>query len=438
MRKVKAVVGILVMLLCLNIGTMVTYAKESEQVKVTDSQGLIYRYPIDYEGEIEKTDVWAVSAGKLKKSEIVIPDTFKGKKVVAVDWNGFQNCKKLTGITIGKNVAYIRDYAFYGCENLSRINFKGDLVRFLFDCTFEKCTSLKKIILPRNLESISGTTFSKSGLEEITLPGKVTMIDSGAFADCKSLKKVNLNNKLTMIGSECFEGCKQLAQITIPQKVEIIEVGAFDGCKNLEKVTFQGKVNEIQKYAFRDTLFLKKSRKGKYCIMNGLLVETYEKVKGNLIINGKKKINGQKIRGISGSAYENNKELNSIRIKNVKYVTGNAFENCKAKECKIENAKKFSYWAFNDSEIQSFYVQAIDELKYCFGGLTTEKFYAEDIGKYGYLGVPESAKEAYLDLDEVHQIVCESMDSNATLYVPAEQVEEYKNLVHCNVAVWEK
>lgn len=463
MRKIKAVaVGILTMALCVNMGAAETMAKESgvnivskgtiiqeeithpsmkkadERETVTDSQGLVYRYPIDDEGEITSTEIWSVSAGELKKSNIIVPDTFHGKKVAQVDWDGFKDCKKLRSITLGKNVNCIKSMAFLRCKNLSEVKIKGNSLESIYSSAFDGCISLKKIDLPKSMKWISESAFARSGLEQITVPAKVINLYGYSFAECKKLKKVKLSKNLYGIQYSCFEGCTALEEIVIPKKVKNIRYEAFKGCKKLENVTFRGKVEEIEKNAFQDTPFLNKAKKGKYCIINGLLVETYHKVKGNLAINGKKKINGQKIRGISGSAYSNNKNLNKITIKNVKLITGYAFENCKAKECRIKNAGKFSYWAFYDSEIPTFRVQSVDELNYCFGGLKTKKYYAEDIGKYGYRGIPEDIKEVYLDFDKVYKKVRESLIDTETLYVPAHQLEEYKSFVRCNVEVWEK
>ena len=371
--------------------------KADKRGKTTDSQGLVYRYPIDDEGEIEKKNVWAVSAGKLKKNKIVIPDTFNGKKVVEVDWDGFHGCKKITSITLGKNVKQIKGQAFLSCKNLSEVKFKGNSLKSIYSYAFEECNALKRIDLPKSLNWMSEGVFARSGLEEITIPNKVENIWDYTFGECKNLKKVKLNKKIKEIRSGSFENCISLKKIAIPKKVEIIRDEAFAGCTQLEKVNFKGEVREIEENAFRDTPFLEEAKKGEYCIINGLLIETYGEFTGNLVIDGNEGLNGVKIRGIGGTAFSNNKNLKKITIKNMNAIAGNAFGNCKAEECYIENVDKFSYYAFMDSSITIVTVKNIKELDECFNGLEAKEYYASDIGKIGYESIPRNVEKIEID-----------------------------------------
>ncbi|MBE5927729.1 MAG: leucine-rich repeat domain-containing protein [Lachnospiraceae bacterium] len=61
-------------------------------------------------------------------TNVTIPATVKVKgvtyKVTAIEKNAFVGCKKLTKVTIGKNVATIGTKAFYNCKKLKTITFK--------------------------------------------------------------------------------------------------------------------------------------------------------------------------------------------------------------------------------------------------------------------------------------------------------------------------
>lgn len=56
---------------------------------------------------------YSISAGKAEQPEkITIPDNYQGKPVTVIKKEGFQKCKNLKEIAIGKNITSIDDYAF--------------------------------------------------------------------------------------------------------------------------------------------------------------------------------------------------------------------------------------------------------------------------------------------------------------------------------------
>lgn len=416
----KVLAGILIMALCTNMGlaegsiakgmaeksqnTILMQQSEkktekdtSKETKMTDSQGLVYEPYRDDEGEVTDENLLQVSAGKLKMGKIVVPETFQGKKVMAVAWRGFYGCKKLTSITLGSNIELISSNAFANCVNLSEVKIDKAATTYIGEAAFEKCTSLKRIKLPKKLAGLSFSVFASSGLEEIIIPNSVRNIWDYVFQDCKQLKKVTLGKKLRGIGHNCFEGCTALKEIVIPKKTEYLREEAFLGCENLNKVIFKGKLEEIGKDAFAKTPFKEKEKDGEYCIVNGLMIETYGEIKGNLLINGKKKINGKKVRGISGTAYANNKKIKKLTIKNIERITGHAFENCKADICEVQNIKEMSYYAFYGGKIDKIKVKKIKKLDECFVEAAVKEFYASDIGKCGYEGIPRNVRKIVMD-----------------------------------------
>ena len=73
---------------------------------------------------------------------------------------------------------------------------------------FEGCTSLEKITLPKQLQTIGLNTFAScSNLKEITIPKDVKCIDRGAFSYTRKLKTINVKSvKLTNCDT-CFIPC---------------------------------------------------------------------------------------------------------------------------------------------------------------------------------------------------------------------------------------
>ena len=110
---------------------------------------------------------------KSKSKTIAIPATIKigntTYKVTSIAANALKGNKKLTKVTIGKNVTSIG---------------KG---------AFQNCTALTKI----------------------TVPDKVTSIGDLAFSGCKKMTTVTLGKGVKKIGKETFKGNSKLSSITI-------------------------------------------------------------------------------------------------------------------------------------------------------------------------------------------------------------------------------
>lgn len=121
-------------------------------------------------------------------------------KVTSVAPNAFKNNKRITKVTVGKNVNTIGASAFYGCSKLKSIIFKsGSELTAINSKAFYKCTALIKI----------------------TIPSKVAKIGTQAFYGCKKLKTIIIKTtKLTgaKIGSKALKGISSKAIIKVPKR----------------------------------------------------------------------------------------------------------------------------------------------------------------------------------------------------------------------------
>ena len=123
-----------------------------------------------------------------------------GKKVTAIGFSAFRNCKSLTSIVIPERVTYIGWHAFQNCTSLTSIKIP-DSVANIGDSAFDYCTSLASITVGENNQaymSIDGSLYTKNGKELVqyatgkrdkafTIPDSVTTIGKGAFTFCTSL-----------------------------------------------------------------------------------------------------------------------------------------------------------------------------------------------------------------------------------------------------------
>lgn len=379
---------------------------ENENV-LMDEQGLCYAPVLDEDGYEFHDDTLWVYAGEDVRKKLVIPDTFQGKKVVQVAPEGFMDCTELKSVTFGKNIRVIRNSAFYDCNNLSEVKFQDNTLTNIWSYAFSGCSSLKAIELPKGLEGISSYAFSYSGLEEITIPDTVDYIFNKAFLECKKLKKVTLGKKIGMIYKNCFKECTSLEEVIIPKGIKTIEEKAFNNCKKLRKVVFQGDTYNIDINAFKGTQFEKDRRnKGKYYIVNGVLLDVYSNVAGDLTIDGKQTFYGQKIKCVAGKSFTNNKKLGKLVLKNLKGVGGEAFAHCKAEAIEIRNVGVLGITSFRYLETETIYIKKVEKLEHqCFYGTKAKKLSMYIIGAWDALYIPDNAEKFTLNgLEKKHSI----------------------------------
>lgn len=157
-------------------------------------------------GELTKT---MITEYKLRavKAEV-------GTLCTSIGSQAFQDCQRLTSVTIGDSVTNISSGAFNGCLALTSID------------------------IPSNVTTISDYAFSSTGLKSINIPSSVTSISGHAFENCSSLTSVTIPNSVTSIGGYAFNYCIGLISVNIPSSVtSISSYNTFANCTNLIKVT---------------------------------------------------------------------------------------------------------------------------------------------------------------------------------------------------------
>lgn len=196
----------------------------------------------------------------LTTGHVTIPAEVDGYSVIGIDFNAFENCKNITGVSMPETLTTINSEAFKGCTNLADIQFSpalNSLGMGIFEGTLwfanqpdglvyindrllyvykgemptdthlevkEGCTyigygafmgqsNLTSITLPEGLETIEGFAFSQAGLKEVTIP-----------ASCK------------LIAGRAFFRCLELEGVTILGQPEM-RIASIDVCPNLKSVT---------------------------------------------------------------------------------------------------------------------------------------------------------------------------------------------------------
>ena len=142
----------------------------------------------------------------------------------------FEDCRRLTSVTIPDSVTSIGTSAFYNCSSLTSVTIP-DSVTSIGYTVFYGCAGLTSIMIPDGVTIINGGAFSGcSSLTSITIPDSVTSIAYSAFYGCSSLTSISIPDSVTSIGDTAFSGCHSLSSITIPNSVTSIGSSAFYGC----------------------------------------------------------------------------------------------------------------------------------------------------------------------------------------------------------------
>jgi len=192
-------------------------------------------------------------------TELVIPDTFKDKKVTAIGRLAISSCENLLKVIIGENITEIDRWGIVDCRYLRAIEVAPGNPRF---------------------KSVDGVLYSKDGARLITYPNAHTAeySDSGAllskasytvlpgtkiighcaFYKCYGLEEVILPDSIEIIEERAFHKCDSLADIAFPEGLVSIGKDAFLGCTGFADVTLPSTVREIGEYAFYNAMNVKR------------------------------------------------------------------------------------------------------------------------------------------------------------------------------------
>lgn len=192
------------------------------------------------------------------EGDIVIPEVIDEKKVIAIRYRAFQDCKYVTSVSIPSTVQSIGGTAFRGCAKLKSVNIPYG-VTVIEEDTFRECRSLESVHIPDSVTRIEGFAFCDNpSLESVYISKNVEHINSFAFDGCVKLKSVNIPSKLKRINLATFRFCAGLETVVIPDGVEYIGDQAFAHCINLKEISIPDSVTKIDLQAFEDCFKLEK------------------------------------------------------------------------------------------------------------------------------------------------------------------------------------
>ena len=161
----------------------------------------------------------------------------------------FNGCSTLKEVILPKNLIKIDEFAFSGCTNLTEIVIPEGTEE-ISTRAFADCKRLIKIILPNSIKKLGRAVFSGcENLEEVILPDTIQELPEELFLNCKKLKKVILPKNITSLPYAFFKGCKSL-DIILSDIIDTLGDRCFDDCYKLEH--FPLKVFKFGKYCFHN------------------------------------------------------------------------------------------------------------------------------------------------------------------------------------------
>ena len=103
-------------------------------------------------------------------------------RVTEIGNGAFQDCNRITSITINPNVMTIAENAFAGCSGLTRVSLPNTL-NTIGSYSFGGCSSLTQVVVPNSVVYVGGLAFSGcSALTTVDLGENCRFYSSGGWA----------------------------------------------------------------------------------------------------------------------------------------------------------------------------------------------------------------------------------------------------------------
>ena len=186
----------------------------------------------------------------------------------SIYYQAFYDCPLQGEVFIPGTVAYMGNYVFSGCADITNINCEANSKpdNWDYDWNWEGARNGR---IPTNwaygkwnlsddgvltvlecFENNSPWSNMSDKIMSVVIEDGVSCVGNGAFYNCKNLTSIDLPNSVTSIGNSAFSDCISLTSITLGENVETIGNSAFSNCENLTSIELPNSVTTIGGYAF--------------------------------------------------------------------------------------------------------------------------------------------------------------------------------------------
>ena len=165
----------------------------------------------------------------------------------------FAGCTNLTPFVTPAGLTAIGRGAFAWCHSLAYMNFSGGNPQVLGDMAFYGCENLSSVNYGPH-GSIGALAFADCpNLHRVEIWAGVTNIGDEAYVGCTALTSAVIRCSNVDIGSFAFAGCTSLIDAQFAGNgLASLGTGAFEGCESMEKLTVAGGIRQIDSFTFMD------------------------------------------------------------------------------------------------------------------------------------------------------------------------------------------
>lgn len=147
------------------------------------------------------------------------------------------------------DIIEIADSAFCESAQLRSLSISEGVRSIGIDACY-LCTNLVSVSLPSTLTTIHHGAFSSCHrLRELVLPSHLSSIGHGAFVGTHALRHITIPEGITCLPTDCFVS-SGIETISLPSTLRILERGVFYNCSNLRQITLPAGIERIGDYCF--------------------------------------------------------------------------------------------------------------------------------------------------------------------------------------------
>ena len=92
------------------------------------------------------------------------------------------------------------------------------------------------LVIPSALSNIGSYAFYQNGMQSVTIPSNVSMVQAHSFESCGNLVEVIISDGVLSIGENAFANNDNLTKVVIPESVISIDNTAFSNCGSLTQL----------------------------------------------------------------------------------------------------------------------------------------------------------------------------------------------------------
>ena len=171
---------------------------------------------------------------------IVFPES-----VTRLDANLFQDSTTLKTVYLPRSVTNIGNYAFSGCDNITKVYYAGNRIEYFNLSNTPECENVEYAITHYTFDindTVTAEINEQTGKLVITGSGVVTASIPYYLNDL--VTDIEISHGITALDREAFRYFRSLKTITLPATITSIGTDAFEYTSKLERVDFGGTLEQ--------------------------------------------------------------------------------------------------------------------------------------------------------------------------------------------------